>query len=139
MGYMLDTNICIYLLTRRQPEFQERTLSRLEALPADTPVWLSGITVFELSYGVRKSRWRKANETVLREFLLDFRIAAFDERSAWLAGEVRANLERIGRPIGPMDTLIAAHAMSLDLTLVTHNTDEFSRVKGLATEDWTGA
>jgi tRNA(fMet)-specific endonuclease VapC len=136
MAYLLDTNICIYLLTPRQPEWQERVLARLEALPNDTPVYLSSVTVSELSYGVHKSRWRKANETVLRQFLLDFQIAAFDEAAAWRAGEVRAHLERLGRPIGPMDTLIAAHALCLDLTLVTHNTDEFSRVEGLRVEDW---
>ena len=136
MGYMLDTNICIFLLTQRQPEYQQRILARLEALPNDVSVYLSSITVSELSYGVRKSRWRKTNETVLKEFLLDFQIATFDTPAAWLTGEIRANLERLGRPIGPMDTLIAAHAMSQDLILVTHNTGEFSRVKGLRLENW---
>lgn len=136
MGYMLDTNICIFLLTQRQPEYQQRILARLEALPNDVPVYLSSITVSELSYGVRKSRWRKTNETVLKEFLLDFQIATFDTPAAWLTGEVRANLERLGQPIGPMDTLIAAHAMSQDLTLVTHNMGEFSRVKELRLENW---
>lgn len=62
---MLDTNICIYLLTQRQPEFQRRILSRLESLPNNVPVFLSSVAVSELSYGVRKSRWRKTNETVL--------------------------------------------------------------------------
>lgn len=136
MGYMLDTNICIFLLTQRQPEYQKRILARLEAMPNDVPVYLSSITVSELSYGVRKSRWRKTNETVLKEFLLDFQIATFDTPAAWLTGEVRANLERLGQPIGPMDTLIAAHAISQHLTLVTHNMGEFSRVKGLRLENW---
>ena len=81
-------------------------------------------------------RWRNTNETVLKEFLLDFQIATFDSPAAWLTGDVRANLERLGQPIGPMDTLIAAHAMSQDLTLVTHNMGEFSRVKGLRLENW---
>jgi len=99
-------------------------------------VYLSSVVVSELSYGVRKSRWRKTNETVLQEFLLDFQIAVFDQSAAMLAGDVRARLERLGHPIGPMDTLIAAHALSLDATLVTHNVGEFSRVRRLKLEDW---
>ncbi|MDD5296981.1 MAG: type II toxin-antitoxin system VapC family toxin [Rhodocyclaceae bacterium] len=139
MDYLLDTNICIYLLTGRQPEFQQRILARLEALPSDAQVYLSSVVVFELSYGVRKSRWRKANDAVLSEFLLDFRIAPFDEPAALIAGGVRADLEQRGRPIGAMDTLIAAHALSLGAILVTHNQDEFSIVEGLKLEDWTVA
>lgn len=139
MIYLLDTNICIYLLTGRQPEFQQRILARLEALPNDAQVQLSSIVVFELAYGVRKSRWRKANDAVLSEFLLDFQIMPFDEQTALTAGGIRADLEQRGCPIGPMDTLIAAHAARLDAVLVTHNQDEFSRVKGLKLEDWTVA
>lgn len=136
MDLMLDTNICIYLLTSRHPEFQQRILTRLESLPDEVTVMLSSVVVSELSYGVRKSRLRKTNEAVLRDFLLDFRIASFDEAAALQAGAVRADLERHGTPIGPMDTLIAAHALSLDVSLVTHNTAEFSRVDGLRLEDW---
>lgn len=139
MGYMLDTNACIHLLTDRYPDYQHRILEKLEALPSDTPVLLSSIVVFELSYGVQKSRWRTANREVLREFLLDFQISPFDESAAQVAGDVRADLERQGKPIGPMDTLIAAHALSLGATLVSHNTAEFSRVKGLKLENWAGA
>lgn len=139
MPYMLDTNICVYLLTGRQPEFQQRILARLEALPSNVPVYLSSVVVFELSYGVRKSRWRKANESVLTKFLLDFQIPPFDEKAALHAGEIRADLEHRGVPIGPMDTLIAAHATSLGATLVTHNQNEFSRVQRLKLEDWAAA
>jgi tRNA(fMet)-specific endonuclease VapC len=139
MDYMLDTNICIYLLTARHPELQTRILVRLEALPPETQVDLSSVVVSELSYGVKKSRWRKANETLLREFLLDFRIASFDEEAAHRAGAVRADLERSGHPIGPLDTLIAGHALSIGATLVTHNVGEFSRVRGLRIEDWADA
>ena len=139
MGYMLDTNACIHLLTDRYPDFQRRILQKLEALPSDVPVLLSSVVVFELSYGVKKSRWRKANQEVLREFLRDFQISSFEESAALIAGDVRAELERKGKPIGPMDTLIAAHALSLGATLVSHNTDEFSRVKGLKLENWAEA
>lgn len=136
MGYMLDTNACIHLLSDRFPDFQHHILEKLEALPPDTPVLLSSVVVSELSYGVHKSRWRKANRDVLQEFLLDFQISPFDEPAALMAGEVRADLERRGLPIGPMDTLIAAHAITLDMVLVSHNTTEFSRVKGLKLENW---
>ena len=139
MGFMLDTNACIHLLTDRYPDFQRRILQKLEALPSDVPVLLSSVVVFELSYGVKKSRWRKANQEVLREFLRDFQISSFEESAALIAGDVRAELERKGKPIGPMDTLIAAHALSLGATLVSHNTDEFSRVKGLKLENWAEA
>jgi tRNA(fMet)-specific endonuclease VapC len=136
MGYMLDTNVCIHLLTGRRPDYQQRILARMESLPRETLVLLSSIVVSELSYGVQKSRWRKANQELLREFLLDFQIAPFDEEAALATGSIRADLERRGLPIGPMDTLIAAHAQSLDLALVTHNVDEFARVKGLRVENW---
>jgi len=139
MVYMLDTNACIHLLTERNPDFQRRILEKLEALPADVAVLLSSVVVFELSYGVHKSRWRKANRAVLREFLLDFQISPFDESAAMMAGEVRADLERLGKPIGPVDTLIAAHALSLGATLVSHNAEEFARVRGLKLENWAGA
>ena len=136
MGYMLDTNACIHLLTDRYPDFQRRILQKLEALPSDVPVLLSSVVVFELSYGVKKSRWRKANQEVLREFLRDFQISSFEESAALIAGDVRAELERKGKPIGPMDTLIAAHALSLGATLVTNNTREFDRVPGLSLANW---
>lgn len=138
MGYMFDTNACIHLLTDRYPDFQRRILEKLEAIPNDVPILLSSVLVFELSYGVQKSRWRKANREVLREFLLDFQLSPFDESAALMAGVVRADLERQGKPIGPMDTLIAAHALSLGATLVSQNTAEFSRVKGLSLENWAG-
>lgn len=91
----------------------------------------------ELSYGVEKSKWRKANTALLDKFLRDFHIVPYDERAARICGVLRAALEKKGHPIGPMDTLIAAHAVSMDATLITHNTREFARVSNLAIEDWT--
>jgi len=138
MNYMLDTNICIYLMTDRHPERQSRILARLDELAPDDNLILSSITTFELSYGAQKGRWRKANLTLLEEFLLDFIITPFDEKAAHTGGEIRTELEKKGNPIGPMDTLIAAHAVSLGISLVTHNVGEFSRVRGLKVENWAG-
>lgn len=125
-------------MTGRHPERQARILNRLEQLaPGENPM-LSSLVVFELSYGAQKGRWRKANLALLEEFLLDFVIAPFDEPAAHRAGTVRGELESAGTPIGPLDTLIAAHALNLDIPLVTHNVREFSRVAGLRVEDWAG-
>ena len=137
MNYMLDTNTCIYLMTGKDPAWQQNILARLEALGADDEVSLSSIVVSELRYGVQKSRWKKANAELLREFLLDFQIKAYDEVAADHYGLVRTTLEKKGHPIGPLDTLIAAHALSLNRVVVTHNVREFARVPGLQVENWT--
>ncbi|MEJ1959663.1 MAG: type II toxin-antitoxin system VapC family toxin [Nitrosomonadales bacterium] len=139
MNYMLDTNTCIYLMTDRHPERQSRILARLDTLAPDDTLVLSSIVTFELSYGAQKGRWRKANIALLEEFLLDFIIAPFDEKAAHAGGMIRTQLEKKGKPIGPMDTLIAGHAVSLGIPLVTHNLSEFSRVPGLKVENWAGA
>ncbi|MDO8464106.1 MAG: type II toxin-antitoxin system VapC family toxin [Gallionella sp.] len=138
MNYMLDTNTCIYLMTDRHPECRSRILARLDALAPDENLVLSSIVTFELSYGAQKGRWRKANLALLEEFLLDFIIAPFDEKAAHTGGVIRTELEKKGSPIGPMDTLIAAHAVSLGIPLVTHNLGEFTRVRGLKVENWAG-
>jgi tRNA(fMet)-specific endonuclease VapC len=138
MNYMLDTNTCIYLMTDRHPERRSRILARLDALAPNENLILSSIVTFELSYGAQKGRWRKANLALLEEFLLDFIIAPFDEKAAQTSGTIRTELEKKGTPIGPMDTLIAAHAVSLGIPLVTHNLGEFTRVRGLKVENWAG-
>lgn len=138
MNYMLDTNTCIYLMTDRHPLRQTRILARLETLAPDDKLVLSSVVLFELSYGAQKGRWRKANLALLEEFLLDFIVVPFDEKAAHTGGTIRTELEKKGRPIGPMDTLIAAHAVSLGNPLVTHNLGEFSRVPRLKVEDWAG-
>ena len=139
MRYMLDTDTCIYLMTGREPQKQQKILAKLEALDSGEPVTLSSIVVSELSYGAQKGRWKKANMLLLGQFLLDFEIAVFDEHAAHTCGLIRTALEKKGKPIGPMDTLIAAHAVSLKMTLVTHNVREFNRVSGLNIENWAGA
>jgi len=136
MNYVLDTDTCIYLMADREPRRRANILEHLEALPADEIVYLSSVTVMELSYGVHKGRWSKANTELLEQFLLDFAIASFDEKAARLSGALRAALEKKGKPIGPLDTLIAAHALSLEATLVTNNTREFSRVPSLKVKNW---
>ncbi len=139
MSYMLDTDTCIYLMTGREPQRQQKIMARLEATDPGEPVHLSSIVVSELSYGAQKGRWKKANMALLEQFLLDFKVAVFDERAAHICGTIRAALEKKGKPIGPMDTLIAAHAVSLGMTLVTRNVREFNRVTGLEIENWAGA
>ncbi len=94
MNYMLDTNTCIYLMTGNQPAWQQNILARLEALAARDEVYLSSIVVSELQYGVQKSRWRKANTSLLDEFLMDFQLAAYDEAAAQHYGLIRATLEK---------------------------------------------
>lgn len=138
MTWLLDTDTCIYLLTGKLPDYQRNILARLDALPRDERPVISTIVLSELQYGVRKSRWRKANQALLDEFLLDFDVSDYGAGAAVFYGELRTALEKRGKPIGPMDMMIAAHALSLDATLVTHNTREFQRVKGLRLEDWVG-
>ena len=138
MAWLLDTNTCIYLLTGNQPDYQHNILARLDTLPRNERPLISSVVLSELQYGVRKSRWRKANQALLDEFLLDFDVSDYGASAAVFYGERRTSLEKRGQPIGPMDMMIAAHALALDATLVTHNTREFARVKGLRLEDWTG-
>ncbi|OGA35495.1 MAG: hypothetical protein A3G80_13720 [Betaproteobacteria bacterium RIFCSPLOWO2_12_FULL_62_13b] len=138
MNYMLDTDTCIYLMSGRHGERQSRILARLDRLAPEENLILSSIVTFELSYGAQKGRWRKANLALLEEFLLDFIVAPFDEKASHIGGAIRTKLEKNGRPIDTMVTLIAAHAVSLGVPLVTHNLREFSRVPGLKAENWAG-
>ena len=131
MRYLLDTNICIYLIKKRP----RQVLEKFNAYSVGE-IGVSSITVAELQYGVRKSQHPVKNQQALKQFLLPLVIADFDEQAAIAYGEVRAILEAQGTPIGPLDTLIAAQAISLDVTLVTNNVKEFSRVQGLRFENW---
>ena len=133
MRYMLDTNILVYVLNAR--EHHQAVLERFDAEdPRDLVV--SSITFAELRFGVEKSRRREASRKALHEALDAINVVPFDADAAETYGAVRAGLETSGRPIGPLDTLIAAHALSLDLTLVTGNVREFSRVRRLRVENW---
>ena len=100
-------------------------------------IGVSVMTVAELQYGDSKSANQERNQAALEAFLLPLDIADFTVGMTIIYGQVRAELERLGRPIGPFDTMIAAHALSLGVPLVTNNTQEFTRVSGLRIEDWT--
>lgn len=100
-------------------------------------IGVSVVTVAELQYGVSKSEHKERNQAALEAFLLPLDTAEFTVDVTVNYGQIRAELERQGRPIGPLDTMIAAHALSLDVPLVTNNTREFERVTGLRVEDWT--
>ncbi len=131
MKYLLDTNICIALI-RQKPQALLKRLTSHE--PGD--VGISSITLAELFHGVEKSARPEQNKSALEQFLLPLVLSDFDLNAALAYGKIRAELESNGQPIGSMDMLIAAHAMSLNAVIVTNNVQEFQRVKGLVVEDW---
>ena len=130
--YLLDTNICAYIINRRPLQVRER-LAHYRA----NEVGVSSLTIAELRYGADKSSRPAQNHENLAVFLLSLSSYSFGVDAALAYGKLRATLERQGAPIGPLGTLIAAHALSLGATLVTNNTREFERVPELRLEDWT--
>ena len=134
MNYLLDTNICIYLIEKKPisvlAKFNEHTVGG---------IGISTISVAELSYGVYKSSLRDQNQQALLQFLAPLVIAEFDTDAAFVYGQVRADLEAQGTPFGSLDTLIAGHAVSLGVTVVTNNEREFSRVPKLKVENWVSS
>ena len=132
MKWLLDTNVCIAVIRQRP----ESALRRLRGKQVGQ-VGLSTITLAELEFGAAKSQQPAKARAALREFLLPLEVVTFDEAAADAYGTVRAAMEKKGRPIGPLDTLIAAHALALGTVLVTNNTREFRRVPGLSVEDWS--
>ncbi len=131
MHYLLDTNICIYII-KKHPI---KVLNRLRQQSIGE-VAVSSITLAELEYGADKSSRPEQNRNALLAFLSPLEILAFDGMAALHYGEIRAYLEKTGKIIGAMDMLIAAHARSISLTLVTNNTKEFSRIPNLHLENW---
>ena len=131
MKYLLDTNICLYLIKRKPQEILARFRSHSVG-----DIGVSSITVAELHYGVEKSQHVKQNQQALAQFLVPLIIHGFDERAAYEYGKIRVALEKQGTPTGAMDLLIGAHALSLDVILVTNNLREFSRVPGLQAVNW---
>jgi len=125
------TDICIYLIMQHPPSVLERFLSH----PVGD-IGISSITVAELEYGVSKSRRTTKNRAALAQFLSPLEVASFDRDAAAVYGRLRATLEQKGRPIGSMDLLIAAHALSLSVRLVTNNAREFRRVPQLRVANW---
>lgn len=100
-------------------------------------IGISTITVSELQYGVAKSTYQEKNQQRLEEFIAPLEILTYDEMAARAYGDIRFQLEKYGQPIGPLDLLIAAHALSQDLVLITNNDMEFKRIKNLKVENWT--
>lgn len=131
MKYMLDTNICIFIIRQRSLPI----LHRIQKVPPGQ-IAISAITVAELQYGVFKSSRPEKNAVALSKFISSFHVMPFTEKDTLAYGKIRSELERKGTFIGPFDLLIAAHAVSSSLVLVTNNLKEFSRVEGLQAEDW---
>jgi len=132
MKRLLDTNICIYIIKKKPLE----VLERFKAF-TPTELGISSITAAELMYGAQKSQRPVENQKAVEQFLLPLMVADFDSDAARCCGQIRAYLERIGKPIGALDLLIAAQALQLDVPVVTNNTREFERIPGLRLENWT--
>ena len=131
MRYMLDTNICIYLI-------KHKPLQVFEKLQEHNPdeICISAVTYAELVHGVEKSKAVERNRLALTILLSNIEILDFDMKVAEEYGRIRADLEKKGTPIGPLDMMIAGHAKSLGYTVVTNNVGEFKRVEGLQYENW---
>ena len=131
MNYLLDTNTCIYVINKRPAS----AIRRIQTKQTED-IAISTITEAELEYGIARSKYPERNRMALLEFLFPFLLLDFDQMAAVQYGQIRALLESKGRPIGPMDMLLAAQAKSRDLVLVTNNEKEFRRVEGLKVENW---
>jgi tRNA(fMet)-specific endonuclease VapC len=130
--YLLDTNICIYLIKKKFPNLTSKIISK-----DPYELSLSAITVAELEFGIAKSFFPQKNKNILLEFLVPFNIIPFDEKDCENFGFIRAYLHKKGTPIGPYDLQIAAQCISRDFCLVTNNVKEFERVPSLKIENWT--
>ena len=131
MNFLLDTNICIYIIKQKPPE----VLQKFHAYNVGD-IGISYISVAELEFGVYKSQFSEKNQQALEQFLLPLTIVDVDSVAANMDGKIRAILEKQGTPLGSLDTLIAAHALSLRITLITNNVREFCRVPNLKLENW---
>jgi tRNA(fMet)-specific endonuclease VapC len=129
--FMLDTNICIYVIKKKP----EKVIKRFRRSSV-SDVGISSITLSELEYGVGKSLKPEQNRVALIEFLVPIEILPYDDLAAHEYGKLRAGLGKQGTPIGSLDTLMAAHALSLKCVLVTNNEAEFGSVPGLKVQNW---
>jgi tRNA(fMet)-specific endonuclease VapC len=135
LRFLLDTNVCIAIINGKSPLLEKRLL---EELAAKAQMFVSAVSAFELWYGVAKSARRPANTQQLAAFFAGWvSLLPFEEEDARFAGEIRAAMDAIGRPVGVYDLLIAGQALRHEMTLVTANTREFGRIKNLLWEDWT--
>ena len=130
-GYLLDTNICIYITKHHPPEVRARF-----AQHRAVEVGMSVVTFGELMYGAEKSQARDKALKVLDQLRSSIQVLEMPVVAGQHYGQIRARLEKMGKPIGNNDLWIAAHALSENLVLVTNNTQEFSRVEGLQLENW---
>ena len=130
LTYMLDTNICIYVMKNYPMDLQEKFNSLAEQL------CISSITLGELQYGAEKSARRVDNLTAIEHFVARLDVLPFEAKAAAHYGQVRAELERAGLPCGPHDMQIGGHARSEGLIVVTNNMREFSRMPGIRVENW---
>jgi tRNA(fMet)-specific endonuclease VapC len=131
MKFLLDTNICIYIIKQKPISVKQRLQT---VTPSD--IALSIINLAELEYGAAKSQNPSRNRQTLTTFCNPFEIIGFNQEDARIFGEIRTELEKRGQPIGSYDLLIAAQALSRGLTVVTNNIKEFSRIDGLGLENW---
>lgn len=131
MKKILDTNICIYLINKKDPKIIKKLKNNLQH-----ELYISAITIAELEYGIEKSQFKERNKLALMKFLAPFQILNFDDKHAITYGKIRADLEKKGTIIGSMDLLIAAQALAEKATVVTNNTKEFSRIEKLKIENW---
>ncbi len=131
MMYMLDTNICIYII-KQKPKSVIDKFKKMK----NVNICISSITYSELLYGAEKSSNIAKNLLALTMFLSNIEILSYDESASIDYGIIRSKLEKQGKIIGPLDMLIAAHAKSLNITLVSNNLKEFERVDGLKLENW---
>jgi tRNA(fMet)-specific endonuclease VapC len=129
--YMLDTNICIYIIKKRHLS----VLSRFTMIQRDE-ICISVVTLAELQYGVEKSSSKRFNQGILDDFFSRLTVLPWNEEAAREYGRIRAFIENEGSPIGNMDLLIAAHALSQEHTLVSNNLGEFERIPDLKYENW---
>ncbi|MGU9851427.1 type II toxin-antitoxin system tRNA(fMet)-specific endonuclease VapC [Pseudomonas koreensis] len=128
--YMLDTNICIFTI-KNKPQIVRESFNRHSG-----QLCISAITLMELIYGAEKSAAPERNLSVVEGFVARLEVLAFDNDAAAQAGMIRSELAKAGTPIGPYDQMIAGHARSQGLIVVTNNVREFERVSGLRIEDW---
>ncbi len=131
MKYMLDTNMCIYLIKKKPPEVYN-TFKKIKI----SDIGISVITLNEIEYGIAQSSNVKKNRIAFAKFLAPLDVYNYDDTCSPIYGELRTYLERKGTPIGSLDLLIASHALALDCILVSNNISEFTRVPKLKFENW---
>ena len=130
--YFLDTNICAFIINNKFPHLSDRYVEQDKS-----KIKIPSVVLYELYYGAEKSQRREQNIVKIQTFVSEIEIVNFDTKAAEIAGKIRSDLEKSGQPIGGYDLMIAAIALANDGVVVTNNTREFSRINGLAAEDWS--